>query len=123
MISYYEHRQPYTPHDAEKLVSDISVILGGEQATRAYLDRYPVEQGSGSSTSATHPPPMATVTVAAAETPIQGTLQLESQPSQECVLDMETPNFGYQTFDTTIPLDLLNWDMTGLLNDALNSAN
>lgn len=125
MISYYEHRQPYTPRDAEKLVSDISVILGGEQATRAYLDRYPVNQGGGSLTSAaTNPTQMTATTVVAAETPIQGTLQLDAQlTSQECVLDMETPNFGYQTFDTNIPLDLLNWDMTGLLNDALNSAN
>lgn len=121
MLSYYEHRRPYTPRDAENLVSDISIILGGEQPTRAYLNRAPVgqatdDQQDGTTSEPRQLPLTSTEDYSGEYVPVN-----EETNARDTPIDMSSAIFGYQTFDTNIPLDLLNWDMTGFLTDALQS--
>ncbi|OAA61457.1 Transcription factor [Cordyceps fumosorosea ARSEF 2679] len=120
MIAYYERHRPYTARDAEKLVSDISVILGGEQATRAYLGRYSEEHSPSAVRVGSSIVPPAPMTAVATLT-TSGGVRAGEAVSPDGLAGIETAIFGYQALDSMLTLDLLNWDMTGALTDALNA--
>ncbi|KAI5461839.1 hypothetical protein BGZ63DRAFT_243303 [Mariannaea sp. PMI_226] len=128
MLAFFDRRwtDPLTPDDAKHLVPDISVILGGENTTRAYMDRL--------STQAQPRTPTGTVSaagqrMAAGDEEEPSTVNPESgKPAEETLVMPESlmdsscgdmmEGIDPELFLESIrPIGLLDWDMTGLLVD------
>jgi hypothetical protein len=128
MLSLYDWkaRGPTTPEEARSLVPDIAIILGGERTTIAYMDR---------------------LAAPADETQLEIPAQTDSQNDEVAPQGDQVPawppeeetenatlvsllNLSWNEMDAggdpalfpedATRLDLLNWDMTGLLLDSQN---
>ncbi|CAM1508106.1 Fc.00g049540.m01.CDS01 [Cosmosporella sp. VM-42] len=120
---------PTSPEDAQRLVPDISVILGGENTTRAYMGRLASQAQMNTPTTtispAQNPPPLEQEEEATVENAMERNPAEISAFSPQSLID---PPWGGMLGDLdpdlfledARPLGLLNWDMTGLLADAQN---
>ncbi|KAL9567480.1 hypothetical protein ACKAV7_008430 [Fusarium commune] len=128
MLAFFDRRwtDPVSPEDAKRLVPDISIILGGESTTRAYMDRL--------SSQAQPRTPTRTISaagqqIAAGDVVDVRTVNNESgKPAEETEITPESlmdsscgdmmEGIDPELFLENIrPLGLLDWDMTGLLVD------
>ena len=130
--------QGCSPEDAERLVPDISTIIGGENTTRAYLGRRGTQETPGQATSQDLAPHQhqqqepiresrenepsllsgSVVSTFGSVLPNAGddtTLMPYPEPSDF--------NFDFDEFQLSDSYDLFGWDMTGLLSGAVASAN
>lgn len=127
MISLFEQGESCSPEDAERLVPDISIILGGENTTRAYLgrrttietqdyDQVAAQLGDDidlGDVSGQHQDSDMTTGQLANVRPTDHQLSLTPLiGGTEGLFDMD----DFQLSDS---YSLFNWDMTGLLSDAL----
>lgn len=123
---------PASPEDAQRLVPDISVILGGENTTRAYMGRLAsqVQMNTPNTTvSPTQPVPLheheaGQMAEASGErNPLEvagfSPQSLIDPPWSGVLEDLDPDMF----LEDVRPLGLLNWDMTGLLIDAQSRMN
>ncbi|KAB5525530.1 hypothetical protein GE09DRAFT_976471 [Coniochaeta sp. 2T2.1] len=103
-----------SPEDAQRLVPDIAVILGGERTTRAYIHRLASHSQQQMRTPTTTASPAQEVTGAgqdAAEFSPQSLIDI----SWSGMLEDLDPAMFLQDDGS---LDLLAWDMTGILAEA-----
>ena len=118
-----------SPEDAQRLVPEISVILGGENTTREYMGRLASQAQMNTPTTTISPvqnaPPLEQHDTSTAE-PVVGTNPVDvsvfspqsliDPPWGGMLVDLDQDMF----FEDARPLGLLSWDMTGLLVDAQN---
>ncbi|KAF4991692.1 hypothetical protein FGRMN_7665 [Fusarium graminum] len=128
MLAFFDRRwaDPVSPDDARRLVPDISIILGGEGTTRAYMDRLSSQAQRTMSTGA-----VAAVGHQVAAEGAEGfriaTIELERPPEETEITPVSLidsscgglmEGLDPELFLENIrPLGLLDWDMTGLLVD------
>jgi hypothetical protein len=116
MLSMYKEGEASSPVDAQRLVPDISIILGGEQVTREYMERLTTQRIVSDPTPSSSVPPsqMREQREAVDETLLGSTgLFLGS------MLD-DMPDFDPEIFPDALTSGLLNWDMSGLLSSTLD---
>ena len=124
MIKLFEQGESCSPEDTERLVPDISTILGGEISTRAYLGRR-TTQGPQHQSS---PGRITLVGEERALTQDEG-YHDASDPVIDAHLDAPDLSFGpmvepgevmfdFDEFPLSDSYALFSWDMTGLLSNA-----
>lgn len=126
MLSLIEQGESCSPEDAERLVPDISIILGGENSTRAYLSRRTTRDANGQTVSErpVTEPQQAKSSEQANYTGDISTLAMSSRNREEDLSFMlraesSSLQFDFDDFQLSDSHDLFGWDMTGLLSDAL----
>ncbi|KIW21514.1 hypothetical protein PV08_02094 [Exophiala spinifera] len=129
MISLFEQGDSCSPEDAEGLVTDISIILGGENTTRAYLGRRTAAEtrnGNQGHANLGDGNAQADISGGLLGSEISPAQLMDAQPTDQ-VLSL-TPLvggveglFAWDDFQLSDPYGLFNWDMTGLLSDVLAS--
>lgn len=123
---------PTSPEDAQRLVPDISVILGGENTTRAYMGRLASQAQMHTPTTTIYPVQQAPAIEREERPEVDGTI--ERNPMEPPIFSPQSlmdPGWGGELGDLdpelfledVRPLGLLNWDMTGLLADAQSRMN
>ncbi|KIY02625.1 uncharacterized protein Z520_01090 [Fonsecaea multimorphosa CBS 102226] len=128
MISLFEQDDSCSPQDAERLVPDISIILGGENTTRAYLGRRTAAETPHHRRTQTQPGD--DIGLGGVDEQIQGSEITTGQLTNTQLIDHDlslTPLIGgganglfdLDDFHLGDSYGLFNWDMTGLLSDAL----
>ncbi|KAJ9634999.1 hypothetical protein H2204_005954 [Knufia peltigerae] len=120
ILSLFEQGESCSPEDAERLVPDISIILGGENTTRAYLRRRTATETQQSNQVQAH--------LGDVRDQGDGGRQLQGSEVTTGQLISLTPLLGaaeglfdLDDFDLSDSYGLFDWDMTGLLSDALAS--
>lgn len=129
--------QGCSPEDAERLVPDISTIIGGENTTRAYLGRRGTQETPGQGTFqevAGQQNQQEPITESRGDepNPLSGSAistfgsVLPNPADDTSLLSYPEPsdfNFDFDEFQLSDSYDLFGWDMTGLLSGAVASAN
>ena len=124
MIELFEQGDTCSPEDTERLVPDISIILGGESSTRAYLGRRTCHglqhlRTPGQSTTVAEQVPSAQDQEQHnAADPLMNTLVDDQDLSFDPMLEPGEGMFDFDQFQLEDPYELFSWDMTGLLSDA-----
>ena len=129
MLSLLELRtvRPTSPEDARSLVHDISVILGGERTTRAYMSRLADKSGPNQAqTPASATLPTDEATLEFRDHDVDNTSSYQERVNIEATLSslLDASWDELQSQSDVMPmggtsrLGLLNWDMTGLLLDS-----
>lgn len=123
MISLFEQGDSCSPEDAERLVPDISIILGGERTTRAYLGRRTAEEPQ-SSAARDHMSTATAHTEASQDIQSQDNADTPSQFDEHALdfgqtIELSDTWFGLDDLQLTDSYGLFSWDMTGLLSDAV----
>lgn len=130
MLALFDSRwtDPKPPEDAQRLVPDISVILGGENRTRAYVDRLTSQAQqpiTPTTITSAAPPPQCLpadaeednrAEIHAAGKPVEET-GFTPEPLMDSFLGDMMEGIDPELFLENIrPLGLLDWDMTGLVD-------
>ena len=116
MLSMCKDRVGSSPADAQRLVPDISIILGGEQAAKEYMDRLATQR------NVIHPAPSPPVLQSQMREPgeaVDENLAGSAGLFMGSILD-DVPDFDPETFPEDLTSGLLNWDMSGLLSSTLD---
>lgn len=135
MLTLYENRatDPKSPEDAARLVPDISVILGGEHTTQAYMRRLASQVQAVTPESVPvitqQTPPMDEEGQDETDVPAilnrEGIVNFSPQPLDQItwgagvLSDLDPALF----LEDESSFEILNWDMTGFLADAQNKQN
>ncbi|KAF5681271.1 transcription factor [Fusarium heterosporum] len=128
MLAFFDRRwaDPVSPDDAIRLIPDISIILGGEGTTRAYMDRLSSQAQQPTSTGIAAESGHQVATDGAGGfrivTSELGRLPEEPEITPVSLIDSSCGDLmeGLDPelfLDNIRPLGLLDWDMTGLLVD------
>lgn len=135
MLTLFEQGESCSPEDTERLVPDISIILGGENSTRAYLGRRTVqtpedqlrtpsqaqaqtEPAQQEEQSTRHQQIGGTGATSGLPTPHNGRVE-EDDLSFMQFSDTGGLQFDFDGVQLSDSYDLFGWDMTGLLSDAM----
>ncbi|KAI1620036.1 fungal-specific transcription factor domain-containing protein [Exophiala viscosa] len=124
MMELFEQGDTCSPEDTERLVPDISIILGGESSTRAYLGRRVChglqhQRMLGQTTTVAEQIPSAQGQEHHnAADPVMNTLVDDQDLSFDPMLEPGEGMFDFDQSQLEDPYELFSWDMTGLLSDA-----
>ncbi|KAK5034542.1 hypothetical protein LTS07_003463 [Exophiala sideris] len=119
MIKLFEQGASCSPEDTERLVPDLSTILGGESSTRAYLGRR-TGHGSQRQSSVVQVTPAAERGTSAQVQEYHTVADpvTNDQLSFDPMVEPGEGIFDFDEYQLEDPYGLFSWDMTGLLSDA-----
>ena len=122
ILSFVRGREQFSKADSDALAQDISIILGGEASARSYIEHATPNQNSG---CLPDKPPTGGQPVLRSFDPTPGMAAFDNAAFDQALLDPS--NSMYPNFDDQFPIsfdtagaDLLNWDLTGLLNSGVD---
>jgi len=127
VLALFEQGESCSPEDAERLVPDISTILGGENSTRAYLGRRALPGSTEPMTvDRGAPAPQNGLQVEQSVTSenaprldVTGVLVENEDMSLPPLTEVSDGAFDFEDFQLGDSFDLFGWDMTGLLSDVV----